>query len=113
MAARVGNIFATMGDDATIGEKMNRGMGLDPGFTLDRPKLAEAVRDMTDDTTKRAQRNVDQQRQNQADIEAIAAEMAAEADLPPSLEPEPPQPSMDVPHLHEYTARVAEDDDGA
>jgi hypothetical protein len=101
-----------MGDDATLGEKMNRGMGLDPGFTLDRPNLVDAVRDMSDDTTKRAQKNLDQQRQNQADIEAIAADMAAEADVPATLPPEPDhQPSMDVPHLHEYT--VQNDDDGA
>ena len=100
-----------MGDDATIGEKMNRGMGLDPGFTLDRPNLAEAVRDMTDDTTKRAQRNVDQQRQNQADVEEIAAEMAAGGELPEPPEPEQsPRPSMNV-RLHEYPSKPAEDDD--
>lgn len=102
-----------MGDDATIGEKMNRGLGLDPGFTLDRPSLADAAREMTDDTTKRAQRNLDQQRQNQADIEAIAAEMAAEGELPATPEPESPRPSMNVPHLHEYTVERTEDDDGA
>jgi hypothetical protein len=100
-----------MGDDSTIGEKMNRGMGLDPGFTLDHPDLADAVRDMSDDTMKRAQNNVDQQRENQADIEAIAAEMAAAAEIPATLPPEPEfQPSIDVPHLHEYKTP---DGDGA
>lgn len=68
-----------MGDDEpTLGEKMNRGMGLDPGFTLDRPSLVDTLRDDIDATTRRAQANLDQQRQNQADIEELAKELEAE-----------------------------------
>jgi hypothetical protein len=63
----------------TIGERMNRGMGLDPGFTLERPDLVSAVREGTDDTVKRAQANVDQQRQNEADVLRIAKDMEREA----------------------------------
>lgn len=78
-------------------------MGLDPGFRLDKPGLVDSVREMSDDTMKRAQHNVDQQRQNKADIEAIAAEIAAEKELPDALPPlAAEQPGMDVKHLHEY-----------
>ena len=78
-----------MGDDEpTLGEKMNRGMGLDPGFTLDRPSLVDTLRDDIDATTRRAQANLDQQRQNQADIEELAKELEAEKSLPPGPEPE-------------------------
>jgi hypothetical protein len=66
-------------DTPTIGERMNRGMGLDPGFTLERPDLIEAVRESTDGTVVRAQENVDRQRQNAADIERIAKEMERDA----------------------------------
>jgi hypothetical protein len=66
-------------DTPTIGERMNRALGLDPGFTLDHPSLVDAVREDTDSTVKRAQHNVDQQRQNAADIERIAKEMEREA----------------------------------
>jgi len=66
-------------DTPTIGERMNRGMGLDPGFTLERPNLIEAVRESTDSTVKRAQANVDQQRQNAADIARIAKDMEHDA----------------------------------
>jgi hypothetical protein len=66
-------------DTPTIGERMNRALGLDPGFTLDHPNLVDAVREETDATVKRAQANVDQQRQNAADIERIAKDMEREA----------------------------------
>ena len=66
-------------DTPTIGEKMNRALGLDPGFTLERPSLVDAVRENTDSTVVRAQHNVDQQRQNAADIKRIAQEMEREA----------------------------------
>jgi len=66
-------------DTPTIGERMNRGMGLDPGFTLERPDLIEAVRESTDGTVLRAQENVDRQRRNAADIERIAKEMERDA----------------------------------
>jgi hypothetical protein len=66
-------------DSPTLGEQMNRGMYLDPGFTQDKPNLLGALRDDIDDTTKRAQANLDQQRQNAADIELIAKDLAREA----------------------------------
>jgi hypothetical protein len=66
-------------DSPTLGEQMNRAMYLDPGFTPDKPKLVDALRDDIDATTKRAQANVDQQRQNAADVELIAKDLAREA----------------------------------
>jgi hypothetical protein len=66
-------------DSPTLGEQMNRGMYLDPGFTQDKPNLIGALRDDIDDTTKRAQANLDQQRQNAADVELIAKDLAREA----------------------------------
>jgi hypothetical protein len=66
-------------DSPTLAEKMNRGMYLDPGFSQDRPNLVGAVRDDIDATTKRAQANVDQQRQNASDVELIAKDLAREA----------------------------------
>jgi hypothetical protein len=39
-----------MNDDRTIGEKMNSALGLDPGFTLDRPGLLDQIKDEIDDT---------------------------------------------------------------
>jgi hypothetical protein len=93
-----------MSDERSLGEKMNLGMGLDPGFSLEKPGLIDSVREMSDDTMKRAQHNVDQQRQNKADVEQIAAEIAAEQGLPATLPPllDADKPSMDVKHLHEY-----------
>ena len=69
----------TPDDSPTLGEKMNRGMYLDPGFSQDKPNLVGALRDDIDDTTKRAQANVDQQRQNAHDVELIAKDMEREA----------------------------------
>jgi hypothetical protein len=66
-------------DSPTLGEQMNRGMYLDPGFTQDKPNLVGALRDDIDDTTKRAQANLDQQRQNAADVELIAKDLARQA----------------------------------
>jgi hypothetical protein len=66
-------------DSPTLAEKMNRGMYLDPGFTQDKPNLIGALRDDIDATTARAQANLDQQRQNAADVELIAKELAREA----------------------------------
>jgi hypothetical protein len=66
-------------DSPTLGEQMNRGMYLDPGFTVDKPSLVDALRDDIDDTTKRAQANLDQQRANAADVDRIAKEMEREA----------------------------------
>jgi hypothetical protein len=66
-------------DSPTLGEQMNRAMYLDPGFTQDKPGLVKAIRDEIEDTTKRAQANVDQQRANAADVERIDKEMGREA----------------------------------
>ena len=66
-------------DSPTLGEQMNRGMYLDPGFTQDKPNLVGALRDDIEDTTERAQANVDQQRQNAADVDLISKELAREA----------------------------------
>jgi hypothetical protein len=79
-----------MSDDSpTLGEQMNSSLYLDPGFTADKPGLVDALRDDIDDTTKRAQANLDQQRRNANDIDLIAKELAreearksGEADLP-------------------------------
>jgi hypothetical protein len=69
-----------MSDDSpTLAEQMNRGLYLDPGFKQDKPNLAGALRDDIDATTKRAQANVDQQRQNAADVELISKDLAREA----------------------------------
>ena len=94
-----------MSDKRSLGEKMNLGMGLDPAFTLDKPDLIDSIREMSDDTMKRAQHNVDQQRQNTADVEEIAADIAAENELPATLPPlDADRPSMEMKqHLHEYT----------
>ena len=65
-----------MSDDSpTLGEQMNNALYLDPGFTEDKPSLVDALRDEIDDTTKRAQANLDQQRANAKDVEDIVAEM--------------------------------------
>jgi hypothetical protein len=69
-------------DEPTVAEQMNRGLYLAPGFTPDKPTLVDALREDIDDTTKRAQANVDQQRRNAADIAEIAADIAKEKDLP-------------------------------
>jgi hypothetical protein len=66
-------------DSPTLAEKMNRGMYLDPAFTQDKPKLVDALRDDIDTTAKRAQANVDQQRQNAANVELIAKDLSREA----------------------------------
>ncbi len=94
-----------MADDRSLGEKMNLSMGLDPAFTLEKPDLIDSIREMSDSTMKRAQHNVDQQRQNTADVAEIAAEIAAENELPstpPMLDAD--RPSMDTRHLHVYTS---------
>jgi hypothetical protein len=69
-------------DSPTLGEQMNRGLYLDPGFTQDKPNLVGALRDDIDATTKRAQANLDQQRRNAADVEEIAADIAREKGSP-------------------------------
>ena len=66
-------------DSPTLGEQMNRAMYLDPGFTPDKPGLVKAIREDIDETTERAQANVDQQRANEADVDRIAKEMNREA----------------------------------
>jgi|GEM_PF-3758852 hypothetical protein len=66
-------------DSPTLGEQMNRALYLDPGFTPDKPTLAKALREEIDETTERAQANVDQQRQNANDIDLIAKGMKREA----------------------------------
>jgi hypothetical protein len=65
-------------DTPTLGEQMNRGMYLDPGFTPDKPKLVDAIRDDIDATAKRAQANLDQTRANASDVELIAKDIARE-----------------------------------
>jgi hypothetical protein len=70
-------------DDApTLGERMNRGMGLDPGFALDKPSMIDHLREDTDSTVRRAQANLDQQRANAADVERIAKELEREGKAP-------------------------------
>ena len=65
-----------MSDDSpTLGEQMNNALYLDPGFTEDKPSLVDALRDEIDDTTKRAQANLDQQRANAKDVEDILADI--------------------------------------
>jgi hypothetical protein len=65
-----------MSDDSpTLGEQMNSALYLDPGFVEDKPSLVGALRDEIDDTTKRAQANLDQQRANAKDVEDIVAEI--------------------------------------
>jgi len=66
-------------DSPTLGEQMNRGMYLAPAFTQDKPSLVSAIRSDTDDTAKRAQANLDQQRSNAANVERIAKELEREA----------------------------------
>ena len=83
-------------DSPTLAEKMNRGMYLDPAFTPDKPNLVGALRDDIDSTTKRAQANVDQQRQNAADVELIAKDLAREAHRKEVSEGEPAE-SADEP----------------
>jgi hypothetical protein len=65
-------------DSPTLGEQMNRALYLDPGFTPDKPSLVKALRSDIEDTTKRAQANLDQQRQNASDVELIAKDIARE-----------------------------------
>jgi hypothetical protein len=79
-------------DSPTLGEQMNRGMYLDPGFTQDKPNLVGALRDEIDDTTKRAQANVDQQRQNASDVDLIAKALAREAHTKELAEGDPESP---------------------
>jgi hypothetical protein len=68
-----------MNDDSkTLGEQMNSGLYLDPGFKEDKPGLVDALRDDIDDTTKRAQANLDQQRKNASDVDLIAKDLARE-----------------------------------
>jgi hypothetical protein len=83
--------MADKDDSPTLGEQMNRALYLDPGFKQDKPNLVSAIRDDIDDTTKRAQANLDQQRQNASDVEEIAAEIAEEKaeGVPPGLPDEP------------------------
>jgi len=66
-------------DSPTLGEQMNRGLYLDPGFSADKTGLMDAIREDIDDTAKRAQANVDQQRQNARDVALIAKDIEREA----------------------------------
>jgi hypothetical protein len=65
--------------DETLGEKMNRQLYLDPGFTLDRPRLIDALEDEIDETVERAQAALDQRR---ADETAPIAGVPDSADEP-------------------------------
>jgi hypothetical protein len=65
-------------DSPTLGEQMNSALYLDPGFTEDKPTLVDALRDEIDDTAKRAQANLDQQRRNASDVGLIAKDLARE-----------------------------------
>jgi hypothetical protein len=42
--------IAAINDSPTIAETMNRGMGLDPGFTLDKSGLLGEIEEEIDDT---------------------------------------------------------------
>ena len=64
-------------DSPTLGEQMNRGLYLDPGFTADKPDLVGALRDEIDETVERAQAALDARR---------AAEAAAKAESDPAPE---------------------------
>jgi hypothetical protein len=69
-------------DDApTIGEKMNRDLYLDPGFTAEHTSLVDAVRADQDETVERAQAAVDERRAA-AVAAAAAAALAAQAAEP-------------------------------
>jgi len=48
-------MFGESDDGPTIGEEMNRELGLDPGFALDRPDLAEEAREEQDDTIEESE----------------------------------------------------------
>ena len=85
-------------DKPSLGEQMVRGMYLDPGFSPDKPGLAKQLKDDIDDTTKRAQANLDQQRANAAAIEEIASEIEAER-IPPPESSE--RPSIEKPTSHD------------
>ena len=65
-------------DSPTLVEQMNRALYLYPGFNPDKPTLVKAIRADIDDTTKRAQANVDQQRQNTSDVELLSKYLARE-----------------------------------
>jgi hypothetical protein len=43
-------MFGESDDEPTVGEEMNRELGLDPGFTLDHPSLVDQAREEQDDT---------------------------------------------------------------
>jgi len=52
---RTAGYTGTMHDDTpTIGEQMNRGLYLDPAFTVDKPGLIDALEDEIDETAERA-----------------------------------------------------------
>jgi hypothetical protein len=72
-------------DEPTLGEQMNRGLGLDPGFTAEHTGLAGALSDDIDDTTVRAQAAVDKRRKEELAAEraqAAADRIARSADKP-------------------------------
>lgn len=72
-------------DEPSLGEQMNRGLGLDPGFTADRSGLAGALSDDLDDTTVRAQAALDKRRKAELDAEreqAAADRIARSTDKP-------------------------------
>lgn len=63
--------------DPTLGEMMNRAMYLDPGFTVDRPGLIDAIHAEIDETVIRAQAALDDRRADEA-----AAAVAKVPELP-------------------------------
>jgi hypothetical protein len=74
-----------MSSDDTLGEQMNRGLYLDPGFTEDKPGLVDALSDDIDDTVVRAQAALDKRRAAEA-----AAELAAAAERRENAAPKSP-----------------------
>jgi hypothetical protein len=85
-------------DKPSLGEQMVRGMYLDPGFSPDKPGLAKQLHDDIDDTAKRAQANLDQQRANAAAIQEIAEDIEAERIPPPESAA---KPLLDEPTSHD------------
>jgi hypothetical protein len=64
-------------DSPTIGERMNRALYLDPGFTVEHPSLIDALHEDQDETVVRAQAALDERRAREA---ADAAEAGGDAE---------------------------------
>jgi hypothetical protein len=65
-------------DTPSLGERMNSALYLDPGFTLERDSMVDAVRKEQDATVERAQAAVDERRATAAAEAADIAELSSE-----------------------------------